>query len=88
MTNYISSHAKAFVAALVAGLTSVQVALDGTAPISKEQWITLGIGAVIGLLGVAAVPNATPATPATFTLPNQVTAPAAPVDPVEPPAAV
>lgn len=79
MTNYISSHAKAFVAALVAGLTSVQVALDGTAPISKEQWITLGIGVVIGLLGVAAVPNADP-TPAP---------PAAPVaPPVEPPAAV
>lgn len=86
MTNYISSHAKAFVAALVAGLTSVQVALDGTAPISKEQWITLGIGVVIGLLGVAAVPNADP-TPAPVA-PVAPAAPAAPVAPVEPPAAV
>lgn len=86
MITYISGHAKAFVAALIAGLTSVQVALDGSGPVTKEQWITLGIGAVIGLLGVAAVPNANPPAPPAPPVAAPVAAPTTTEAPAAPPA--
>lgn len=54
-------YAKSIVSAVIAALTSVQVALDH-GPISTTQWITLGIGAAISLAGVWAVPNSNTTT--------------------------
>lgn len=49
-------YAKAYVAVVLTVLTNVQVALDH-GPVSQTQWITLGIGALVTLGGVWAVPN-------------------------------
>ncbi len=51
-------YSKAYVAAVVTILTSVQVALDH-GPVNLTQWVTLAIGALVALGTVWAVPNST-----------------------------
>jgi hypothetical protein len=82
MSFSFGKYAKAIVAALIAGLTTAQVALDSTHPVTLTQWVTLGIGVALAMLGVAAVPNTTK------TLAAPPAAPVAPPVPTEPPTAL
>lgn len=58
-----SRYLKAAVSAVIAGLTSAQVALDSGHPVTMTQWVTLGVGTLVAVLGVWAVPNAPAPTP-------------------------
>ena len=49
-------YAKAFVGAAVAGLGSLQIALDGG--ITAQEWVGVAIATLVALGAVWAVPNA------------------------------
>lgn len=55
--------AKAIAGGLVAGLTSLQAALDDGG-VTAQEWVAAGIAALVGLGVVWAVPNQ-PSTPPT-----------------------
>jgi hypothetical protein len=56
--------AKAIAGGLVAGLTSLQTALDDGG-VTATEWVSAGIAALVGLGVVWAVPNRQPSTPTT-----------------------
>jgi hypothetical protein len=58
--------AKAIAGGLVAGLTSLQTALDDGG-VTAVEWVSAGIAALVGLGIVWAVPNQQPSTPTTPT---------------------
>ncbi len=81
----MSKYAKALVGAVVTALTTVQVAMDSGHPVNLTQWTTLGIGVLVTVLGVWAVPNTsvTIAVPTPFAT---LTDPPVPTTPTMPPA--
>ena len=57
----IAPYAKSLIAAAVAGLASLQQALDGDNHVTQSEWLAVVVATLVALGAVFYIPNKTPA---------------------------